>query len=62
MKARVDPDVCIGCALCVQACPEVYKMEGEKAITFVSIVPKEVEDTCKQAADECPVNAITITK
>ena len=56
----MDQDTCIGCALCAQICPEVFMMEGDKAVVFVAIVPKEVEDTCKEAADECPVTAITI--
>ncbi len=60
MKAKVDQDTCIGCALCAQICPEVFRMEGDKAVVFVAIVPKEVEDACKEAADECPVTAITI--
>lgn len=60
MKARVEPDICIGCELCVQTCPEVFRMEADKAVAFVSIVPGDIEDTCKQAADECPVTAIII--
>lgn len=60
MKARVDPDICIGCALCVQTCPEVFTMEGDKAIVHISPVPKDSEAACKQAADECPVTAIII--
>ncbi|HLD83182.1 MAG TPA: ferredoxin [Candidatus Omnitrophota bacterium] len=60
MKARVDPELCIGCGLCVQTCPQVFKMEGDKAVVIVGIVPKEVEATCKQACDECPVTAIII--
>lgn len=35
-------------------------MENNKAVVFVAIVPKEVKDVCKEAADECPVAAITI--
>lgn len=58
MKARVEPDICIGCALCVQTCPEVFKMEDDKAVAYVEVVPKEAEDTCKKATDECPVTAI----
>lgn len=60
MKARVDPEICIGCALCVQTCPEVFRMESDKAVAFVSPVPKNAEDTCRRATDECPVVAIII--
>ena len=60
MKARVEPDICIGCTLCVQTCPEVFRMEGDKAVAYVNVVPKDVESTCRQAADECPVTAIII--
>jgi ferredoxin len=62
MKATVDQDTCIGCTLCPQICPEVFKMEGDKAVVYVDPVPKEVEDTCKDAASQCPVNAITVTE
>jgi len=60
MKARVDPDICIGCMLCVQTCPEVFRMESDKAIAYVPEVPHNVEKACRQAADECPVTAIII--
>ncbi|MCM8789458.1 MAG: ferredoxin [Candidatus Omnitrophica bacterium] len=62
MKAIVDPDICIGCTLCTQICPEVFRMEGEKAAAYVNTVPRDVEETCKQAVDECPVTAIKIEK
>ena len=62
MKAKIDPAVCIGCTLCVQTCPEVYRMEGEKAVVYVDIVPNAVGAACKQAAEECPVAAIVITE
>lgn len=60
MKAKVDPVICIGCTLCVQTCPEVFRMEGDKAIAHLDVVPGNVEGTCRQAADECPVTAIII--
>lgn len=60
MKAKVDQDLCIGCTLCAQTSPEVFRMEEDKAIAYIATVPKEVESRCKQAAAECPTTAITI--
>lgn len=61
MKAKVDKDLCIGCGLCVSTCPEAFKMEEDKAVVIVSVVPKDAEETCRRAAEECPVTAIIIT-
>ncbi|MEW6102177.1 MAG: ferredoxin [Candidatus Omnitrophota bacterium] len=58
MKVRVDPDICIGCTLCTQTCPEVFRMEEEKAVAYVPEVPKGLEKACLRAVDECPVTAI----
>jgi ferredoxin len=60
MKAIVDQDTCIGCALCPQVCPEVFKMEEDKAVVFTDPVPPAVEGKAREAAEQCPVNAITI--
>ena len=60
MKAKVDKDKCIGCTLCVQICPQVFRMEDDKAVAYVDTMAKEIEGSCKQAANDCPVNAIII--
>lgn len=60
MRAIVDPQICISCELCTQICPEVFKMEGDKAVAYVDPIPVEREYSCKDAADSCPVNAIKI--
>lgn len=60
MKAIVNTDLCIGCEACVDTCPDVFKMDGDKAIVTATPVPSDVEDSCKDAADSCPVDAIAV--
>ena len=61
MKATVDKDTCTGCELCVETCPEVFEMDDDNfAQAKVDEVPSEAVKTCRQAADECPVEAIAI--
>jgi len=60
MKAVINPDLCIGCQLCVQTVPSVFAMENDKAIVIIETVPQTDEDSCKDTADSCPAGAITI--
>ncbi|MBI2438249.1 MAG: ferredoxin [Lentisphaerae bacterium] len=60
MKAIVDPDLCTGCGLCVDTCPAVFEMNDAIAKVRVAEVPDEALETCREAADNCPVEAIKI--
>ncbi len=60
MTATVDPELCIGCTLCVQTCPQVFRMESDKAIAYLDPVPEGLADLCRRAAQECPVEAIRV--
>jgi len=60
LKAKIDKELCIGCSLCVSTCPEVFKMDDDKAVVIGASVPKNAEDCCKKATDECPVTAIIV--
>ncbi len=60
MKVIVDEETCIGCEACVDICPEVFEMSGDKAIVKVNEVPADLIDSCREAAENCPVEAIQI--
>lgn len=61
MKASVDPDLCTGCGLCIEICPEVFEMgEDDVAVAIVEEVPPDAQEACRQAADDCPIEAITV--
>ena len=60
MKAEVDKDKCIGCGLCEATCPEVFKLNNDISQVIVDRVPPEARDSCQQAADNCPVQAISL--
>jgi ferredoxin len=60
MKVTVDEETCIGCGLCSETCPEVFEMTDDKVIVKVDEVPEDVIETCREAAENCPVEAIQI--
>ena len=60
MKATVDPDLCTGCELCVDTCPDVFEMQDDVAVAKVDEVPEEAEECARESADSCPAEAIII--
>lgn len=61
MKAAVDPDLCTGCELCVDTCPEVFEMDDDVAKVIVPVVPEDAEDAATESAESCPAEAIIIS-
>ncbi len=60
MKASVNKETCIGCGLCVDICPEVFEIRGTIAVARSGPISADNEKTCKQAAEDCPVSAISV--
>ncbi len=61
MKAKVDKELCLGCGLCTEVCPEVFEM-GDDGIAKVKVetVSPDAEELCRDAASQCPGEAISI--
>lgn len=61
MKAIVDEDLCIGCGLCAEICPEVFEMSDDMiAKVIVDIISEELQESAKDATESCPVDAIRL--
>ena len=61
MKATIDADACTGCGLCEETCAEVYEM-GDEDVAKVKAdpIPADAEKSAKEAAEDCPAEAIKI--
>jgi ferredoxin len=61
MKAKVDQTTCVGCGLCAETCPNVFEMAGGLAqAKGEGVVSAQDAAACRKAADECPVEAISL--
>ena len=56
MKAKVDPDLCIGCGICIDECKAA-------AIFFSGTIAEVIEEDCTECGDcatLCVMDAITV--
>lgn len=59
MTTKVDPDLCISCAVCTSLAPDLYIMNDDGVAEEKSAtVPAEFEELARQCAEECPADAI----
>lgn len=73
-KVTVDRQTCIACGVAPSLCPEVFVLGQDTGRNMVTqkystatteevstgIIPEELYECVKQAADACPVGAIKI--
>jgi len=59
MKVSINEE-CTGCGLCVDTCPDVFEMAGDIAKVKVDEVSEGSADKCREAAEGCPVEAISV--
>ncbi|WP_085254515.1 ferredoxin [Mycobacterium saskatchewanense] len=60
MRAVVDHDLCAGAAQCVQRTPNAFQLNDDGLSEFRPSGPFTDNDL-QEAADRCPMAAITIT-
>ncbi len=73
-RVRVDREKCIACGVAPSLCPDVFfqegaefknrvkaefEIEGDDRVS-IGVVPEELYECVKSAADSCPVEAISV--
>ena len=57
-KVTVDENACVGCGLCVTACPNVFEMSDDG---IAKVKANECADCdVSDAVEQCPVNCIVV--
>ncbi len=60
MTVRIDPSLCTACGLCTDSVPQVFKMGKDVAEVINSAVPANLENAVRDAAGDCPAEAIIV--
>jgi len=61
MKVVVDYDLCEANALCMDCCPEVFRVEEDDSLTvLMDEIPEDLRGKVEEAARLCPRQAIAI--
>lgn len=56
MAIKVNLDECIGCGVCAQLCPVVFKLNDVEG--KCEVISQDSAEGLKEAVDSCPVSAI----
>ena len=63
MKVVVDYDLCEANALCMDAAPEIFRVEEDDTLTLLmEDVSADLQAKAEEAARLCPRQAITLEK
>lgn len=60
MKIVVDLDLCADHGQCVYAAPDVFRLDTDGKLVFKAEADESQRDAVEEAADVCPMQAISI--
>ncbi|NQT66786.1 MAG: ferredoxin [Actinobacteria bacterium] len=61
MEVNIDKDLCTGCGLCEETCPDIFKLNEDEDIAEVikNAYEKSDEECIEEAVESCPTEAIS---
>ena len=62
LRVHVDEQVCVGTGICEATAPDLFEI-GDDGVSHVlrDDVPPELEAAAREAAENCPTRALTIS-
>lgn len=62
MNALIERDGCIGCGLCCEICPEVFRIADDNFAMVYAPVLEQNLSSAREAEQSCPVAVIRVTE
>ncbi len=61
MEIKIDNDLCTGCGLCEETCPEIFKLNEDDDIAELTKTEYDEndEECIEEAIESCPTEAIS---
>ncbi len=61
MEVRIDEELCTGCGLCEETCPDIFKVDEDKDVAVVIKTDYDDydEECIQEAVESCPSEAIS---
>jgi ferredoxin len=61
LRVIADRGACCGYGVCVELCPEIFKVDDIGVVTLLTeFVPEGLEAKAREAASACPQNALKV--